>query len=160
VEPERWAHAKSATEGSSDGGSAVNAGLFRRTVKKLIGLKVAVRRAYASSLLSLLLLATLAGGGCISCEQYFMWPGVKSCCSPNGHCKTTTPPSQNSNRECKQIAFDHHISVHLHMELPVVAAVTIEAAVRGVEALERWQRANLIEPSPLDLQILNSTFLI
>jgi hypothetical protein len=89
-----------------------------------------------------------------------MWPGAKSCCSPSGHCKTKTPSSQNSNRECQQIAFDHHKSVDLHIELPLIAVVDIELPVRRVEALERWRDADLIEPSPPDLQILHSTFLI
>jgi hypothetical protein len=122
-------------------------------------LEVAVHRACAISLLSLLLLVTLVWGGCISCEQYFMFGGAKSCCSPNGHCKTKTPPSQNSDRECKQIAFDHHKSVDLHIDLPIVTVVKIELPVPTIEALEHW-RAALIEPSPPDLQILHSTFRI
>lgn len=126
---------------------------------KLLRFKVAVRRAFASLLLSLLLLTTLVWGGCISCEQYFMWPSAKGCCSPNGHCKTKAP-SQKPDRECKQIAFDHHKSANFHVELQVVAGVGIKAPVCGIEALERWRGANLIEPSPPDLQILNSTFLI
>ena len=117
-------------------------------------------RALANSILSLLLLTTLVWGGCISCEQYFMWPGAKGCCSPNGHCKTKTPTPQNSGRECKQIAFDHQKSVDLHIELPIIAVVKIDLPIRTVEAWERWHGANLIEPPPPDLQILNSTFLI
>lgn len=118
-----------------------------------------VRRAFASSLWSLLLLTTLIWGGCLSCEQYFMWPGAKSCCSPDGHCKTKTPP-QNSDRECKQIAFDHHKSVDIHIELPIVNVIKIDLPVTTVAALKRWHGTNLIEPSPPDLQVLNSTFLI
>ena len=119
-----------------------------------------MRGVFASSLLSLLLLTTLVWGGCISCEQYFMWPGAKGCCSPNGHCKTKTPAPQNSKRECKQIAFDHQKSVDLHIDLPVIAAVKIDLRSRTVEAFGDWRGANLIEPSPPDLQVLNSTFLI
>jgi hypothetical protein len=118
-----------------------------------------VRRAFASSLLSLLLVTTLVWGGCISCEQYFMFGGAKSCCSPDGHCKTKTA-AQSSKRECNQIAFDHHKSVDVHMELPIIAVVKIELPVRTVEGLERRHGANPIEPSPPDLQILHSTFLI
>jgi hypothetical protein len=119
-----------------------------------------MREALASSLLSLLLLASLVWGGCISCEQYFMWPGAKGCCSPDGHCNRKTPAPQNSNRECKQIAFDHQKSVDLHVELPFIAVVKIDLPIRTAEALERYPNANLIEPSPPDLPILNSTFLI
>jgi hypothetical protein len=118
-----------------------------------------VHRAFPNALLSLLLLTTFVGGGCLSCEQYFMWPGAKSCCSPSGHCKTKTPP-QSSKRECNQIAFDHHKSVDFHIDLPIIAMVKIEVPVRTVEALEGWHGVSPIEPSPPDLQILNSTFLI
>jgi hypothetical protein len=121
--------------------------------------EVAVRRAFASSLLSLLLLVTFVWGGCISCEQYFMFGGAKSCCSPNGRCKTKPSPSQNSDRECKQIAFDHHKSVDFHIDPPTITMAKIELPVPTIEALEHWRGA-LIEPSPPDLQILHSTFRI
>jgi len=119
-----------------------------------------VRRAFASSLLSLLLLTTLVWGGCISCEQYFMWPGAKACCSPNGHCKTKTPTPPNLKRECKQIAFDHQKSVDFHIDLPLIAAVSVDLPIPTVEPFGDWRAANPLEPSPPDLQILNSTFLI
>jgi hypothetical protein len=88
-----------------------------------------------------------------------MWPGAKSCCSPNGHCKTKTPP-QSSSRECKQIAFDHHKPVDFHVELPIIAVIQIDPPVHMILAVEGRHGANSIEPSPPDLQILNSTFLI
>jgi hypothetical protein len=89
-----------------------------------------------------------------------MWPGVKSCCSPNGHCKTKTPVRQNSNRECKQIAFDRHKTLDVHVELPMIAVFTSDVPFRTVEPLECWRGTNPVEPSPPDLQLLNSTFLI
>jgi hypothetical protein len=119
-----------------------------------------VRRAFASSLLSLLLLATLVWGGCISCEQYFMFAGAKSCCSPNGHCKTKNPTPQNSNRQCKQIAFDHHKSVDLHIDLTAMAVARFELPAHPIATLESWPGYNLIEPSPPDLEILHSAFRI
>ena len=119
-----------------------------------------VRRALANSILSLLLLTTLVWGGCISCEQYFMFGGAKRCCAPNGQCKTKVPAPQSSDGKCKQIAFDHQKSVDLHIELAIVAVVNIDLPARAVELLERRQGAELIEPSPPDLQILHSIFLI
>ena len=120
-----------------------------------------MRRAFASSLLSLLLVTTLVWGGCISCEQYFMWPGAKTCCAPDGHCKTKKAPAkQDSARECKLIAFDHQKSIDHHIDLAVVAAVAVDLAIRSVEAFERWHGTSPIEPSPPDLQILHSTLLI
>jgi hypothetical protein len=119
-----------------------------------------VFRALASTCLSLLIVTTLIWGGCISCEQYFMWPGAKSCCAPDGHCKTKTPTQQNSGRECKQIAFDHQKSVHLHIDLPVVAMVAFDLALSAVEPLAARHGTNPAEPSPPDLQVLHSIFLI
>jgi hypothetical protein len=119
-----------------------------------------VRRAFASSLLSLLLLTTLVGGGCISCEEYFMFGGSKSCCSPDGHCKPKNSPTKETGRECNQNAFEHHGSINHHIELPVVATVGVEFALRAMEGLDAGHGANSIEPSPPDLQVLHSIFLI
>lgn len=118
-------------------------------------------RAFSSSLLSLLLVATLVWGGCISCEQYFMWPGAKGCCAPDGHCKTQkAPTNQPSDRECKQIAFDHQKSIDHHIDLQVIAVVVVDMPIHTVDAFERSHGTNPIEPSPPDLQVLHATFLI
>jgi hypothetical protein len=119
-----------------------------------------VHRTLASSLLSLLLLTTFVWGGCISCEQFFMWPGVKSCCGGNGQCKTKKSQSSQTGRECKQIAFEHQKSVDLHVDLPVVAIVISDSLPRIAEPLTSWSGVSPIEPSPPDLQVLHSTFLI
>jgi hypothetical protein len=103
----------------------------------------AVPEAFASSLLSLLLVVTLFWGGCISCEQYFMWPGAKGCCAPDGHCNTKkAPTNQAADRECKQIAFEHQKSIDRHIDLPVIAAVTVDLPIHPVEALSRWHGRN------------------
>ncbi len=118
-------------------------------------------RAFASPLLALLLVTTLVWGGCISCDQYFMWPGAKSCCTPDGHCKTkTTPAKHDSLPECKQIAFDHQKSIDYHVDLPIIATVAIDFRMPRVETFARWHGINPIEPSPPDLQVLHSSFLI
>jgi hypothetical protein len=119
-----------------------------------------VFRAFASSLLSVLLVLTLVWGGCISCEQYFMWSAAKGCCSPNGHCKTKSLPQQQTNRECKQIAFEHQKSLQVHVDLPVIAAVPSQPLILSVPVFAHWHGANSIEPSPPDRQTLYSTFLI
>lgn len=119
-----------------------------------------MRRVFANLLLSLLLLATLTWGGCISCEQYFMWPGVKGCCNPNGHCKTKTPRHSHAVQNCEQIAFDHHKSIDFHVDLPVIHVAASDAPPQTGELsvipfYPRW-----VAPSPPDLQILHSSFLI
>jgi hypothetical protein len=107
------------------------------------------------------MLATLVWGGCISCDEYFMWPGVKSCCMPNGHCKTKTPTSpQKPNRECKQIAFDHQKTLDHTIDLPVIAVVNIDVAFPTLQTPGGWQDLVPVEPSPPDPQALHSVFLI
>lgn len=120
-----------------------------------------VRRALASSLLSLLLITTMMSGGCISCEQYFMFQGSKGCCDPDGHCKRKAPAKESSaGRECTQIAFDHQKSIHLQVDLTAVAVVRIDIPVRTIQTLQRCHDATPVDTSPPDLQILHSTFLI
>jgi hypothetical protein len=116
-------------------------------------------RALSSSLLSLLLVTTLIGGGCISCEQYFMFGSSHGCCNPDGHCKTKAPAKNSSGRDCKQIAFDHQKGIDLHFDLPSVAVERIALPLRTVELL-RWHDALPLDPSPPDLQVLHSIFLI
>ncbi|MFL6452211.1 MAG: hypothetical protein ACJ746_31780 [Bryobacteraceae bacterium] len=119
-----------------------------------------MRRALASSLLSLLLLATVVWGGCISCEQFFMWPSVKTCCGANGKCKTKKSQPSQSSRECNQIAFHDQKSVDVHADLPVVATHSSDFLPRIAEPFTRCSRLHVIDPSPPDLQALHSTFLI
>jgi hypothetical protein len=108
----------------------------------------------------LLLLTTFIWGGCISCEQYFTWPNAKGCCAPDGHCKTKTPAEKDSGRECKQIAFDHQKSVDLHIDLPVSAISVFDLAPRTLDPFATWHGTDQVEPSPPDLQVLHSIFLI
>ena len=119
-----------------------------------------MRRKLASSLLSFLLLTTLVWGGCISCEQYFMFPGAKGCCDPSGHCKSKAPAKHAPDRDCKQIAFDHQKSLDLHIDLPVASALAFDAPALTVEPVIERHGPSPVDPSPPDLQILNSTFLI
>ena len=119
-----------------------------------------MRRAFASSLFSLVLISTFLWGGCISCEQYFMWAGAKSCCAPDGHCKTNGGPAkQLSNRECNLIALDHQKSINHHVDFEVIA-VAIASPIRIVESFGRWHGTSPIVASPPDLRVLHSTFLI
>jgi hypothetical protein len=126
-----------------------------------------VLRALASSFLSLLLVATLTWGGCISCEQYFMWPGAKTCCAGNGHCKSkpakqksVTETKQTPGPECKQIAFGCEKPFDHHIDLPAIAGVNMDMPVLRLRMLARWDTVSPIAPSPPDLQVLHSTFLI
>ena len=124
-------------------------------------------KALTSSLLSLLLVATVTWGGCISCKQYFMWPGAKDCCSGKGHCKSkplkqnsATETKQNSGPECKQIAFGSQKSFALHVDFSAGTDMRVSVAVPRVVMLAPLCDVSPIEPSPPDLQALHSTFLI
>lgn len=116
-------------------------------------------RAVSSAIICGLLVATLIWGGCISCDQFFMFSGSHNCCNPDGHCKKE-PGKNSSGRECKQIAFDHQKAFDLHFDLPVVAVVKIELPIAASETSHYSHRPALIDSSPPDLQIVNSVFLI
>jgi hypothetical protein len=123
--------------------------------------EVMVRRALTSSLLSLLLITTLLWGGCVSCEQYFMFGGAKDCCAPDGHCKPKVPGQKTPDRACNQIAFDHH----RHADLSVCLPATVITQIIPVDftpdhAARQLHASRPPAPSPPDLQVLHSTFLI
>jgi hypothetical protein len=70
---------------------------------------------------------------------------------------------RTSDRACKQIAFDHQKSIDLHIDQPVLAAVAVDLPdmpLRTIQIFARWRGAIPFEPSPPDLQVLHSTFLI
>ena len=123
--------------------------------------RVMVRRALASSLLSLLLVTTLVWGGCVSCEQYFMFGGAKDCCAPDGHCKSRAPGQKTPARACNQIAFDHqrHADLSVCLPVPVIASILPANFTPGRAPMPR-REFRPSEPSPPDLQILHATFLI
>ena len=108
----------------------------------------------------MLLATTLIWGGCVSCEQYFMFGKSHDCCNPDGHCKTKAPLKNRSGRDCKLIAFDHHKGIDLHFDLPAVAVERIALPLCSAGLLPRWRDAFPPDPSPPDLQILHSIFLI
>jgi len=130
--------------------------LLRGTVTNCYSCSGNVRRALTSSLLSLLLLTTLVWGGCISCEQFFMWPGAKGCCEHDGRCKPKTPFQKSGGLECNKIAFDHQKSVDLQTILPAVVVRPFDAPL-SIQPIVAWRGAPAVEPSPPDLQVLHST---
>jgi len=63
-------------------------------------------------------------------------------------------------RECKQIVVEHQQSVDLHVYSPATTALLIDSPVRRIHALAESHSTDFIDPSPPDLQVLDSTFLI
>lgn len=89
-----------------------------------------------------------------------MSPGVKSCCNPDGHCKTKAPGQSKRGPDCKQVALEHQKGIDLHFDLPFVAGETVASSLCWIETVPRWHSLATVNPSPPDLQALYSTFLI
>jgi hypothetical protein len=121
-----------------------------------------VFRGFASSVLSLVVVATFLWGGCVSCEQYFMFPGKhQPCCNKSGQCER---PGKNSpqpeKQDCNRLAFQRNApaGVPLPAVLPTPIApilVEVSAFLVRIPALDIPP-----DPSPPDSQALNATFLI
>jgi hypothetical protein len=124
-----------------------------------------VVRVAINSLLSFLLVATFLWGGCVSCEQFFMFPGSRQpCCNKAGQCERPTKnapaaPKQDCNRMPLAVSGNNHVQPELLAVMPIMV---------GPEAIQRLPaacfrvatREVLLEHSPPELHVLNSTFLI
>jgi hypothetical protein len=121
-----------------------------------------VLRAISSSLLSLLVVATLLWGGCVSCPQFFMFPKAeKSCCNKAGQCER--PSKSDPVKECKRMPLETQGFASAHAELAAAVITTGSEALIPVMTVRLsvvHVDSPLLEPSPPDLNVLNSTFLI
>jgi hypothetical protein len=124
-----------------------------------------VLRAIANSLLSVVICATFLWGGCVSCEQYFMFPGKqqRSCCTKSGQCerpgKTSSKPEK---QDCSRLPLGRGGSAHA-VPLPAIlpAAIAPQPDPPQSSALLRVSDFEaLLDPSPPKLQALHATFLI
>ena len=114
-----------------------------------------VVRTIANLGLSLLLVAVLLWGGCLSCSQYFMAPASHGCCDPVGHCGRV-PAHKPIDKDCSIQA----------MALPgangtaPIAAATVPAATPPPPAqlIVALGRLAPILASPPDLCKLHSVF--
>src|SRR5215831_11121117 len=93
-------------------------------------MKTSVLRSIASSVLSLLLMATFLWGGCVSCEQYFMFPGKhQPCCNKSGQCER---PGKNSpkpvKQDCNRVPFERTGAAHV-LPIPAILPSGIAATV-------------------------------
>ena len=125
----------------------------------------AVLRSIASSVLSLLVVATFLWGGCVSCEQFFMFPGKQQqCCNKTGQCER---PGQSSpkpeKQDCNRLPLDRGGNVHVVPPpalLPATIATTDIVHLPASALFRVTAFAVLLDPSPPDRQALNATFLI
>jgi hypothetical protein len=115
-------------------------------------------------MLSLLLMATFLWGGCVSCEQFFMFPGTKqTCCNKSGQCERPGKnSSQPQNKECKQLPFGLGGNAHAVPSPAILPACAVpELGKPPAAATVRLAPFGaLLDPSPPDRQALHATFLI
>jgi hypothetical protein len=118
-------------------------------------------------MLSLLVVATFMWGGCVSCEQYFMFPGKRqpSCCNKSGQCerRNKSAPSKPEKQDCNRLPLGRGGNAHA-MPLPAIQPTPISAFTHPQRLDHALSRVSdfevLLDPSPPDPQALNSTFLI
>src|SRR6267154_6899845 len=85
-----------------------------------------VLRSLLTSVVALLTLTTLLCGGCVSCPQFFMFPGAKQDCCNAGHCKKSTTEKNTSTKECNRMPLDRHGFVQVHADFPTIITATCE----------------------------------
>ena len=118
-------------------------------------------RTVCNSALSLMLLTTLLWGGCISCEEFFMFPGTKSdCCNKSGQCER--PGKSQPKTDCNRMPLALQSGAHVDAA-PALISVAAASVIAPPEPII-WFRAvtaeMVREHSPPDLQVLNALFLI
>jgi hypothetical protein len=118
-----------------------------------------VLRAISNSLLSALMVVTLLCGGCVSCPQFFMFPGAKKDCCGAGHCERSKSDKGAPGKECKRMPLEPAAFAHVDAELPATIAPAIDLAPMVVYSTATYPVLPT-EHSPPELQVLNATFLI
>src|ERR1051325_9559306 len=103
-------------------------------------------------------------GGCVSCEQYFMFPGKhQSCCNKSGQCQRPgKTPTKSEKRDCNRLPLNRGDNAHpvpMLAIVPYAVANSVPPAVSAALLRAEYCEA-VIEPSPPDRQALHATFLI
>jgi hypothetical protein len=111
-----------------------------------------VFRTVANFGLSILLVAVLLWGGCVSCSQYFAFTASHRCCDPAGHCRKA-PVKTN----CSIQPIDVQSTAHFIAPDSAVAAV---APVAPAPFIDAPSDTPFIRESPPDLCKLHSVFRI
>ena len=121
-------------------------------------------RQAANLLLALMVVATQMWGGCVSCEQFFMFPVAhRSCCNEAGKCQR--PAKQNpksAKQDCNLLAFAPSAAKQLAApsisvwKMAITHRDVVHASIRVAPRTTDIE----VDPSPPDLQALYGTFLI
>jgi hypothetical protein len=116
-------------------------------------------RVLSNIALSSLLVVTLLWGGCVSCEQFFMFPGIGSkCCNKSGKCEK--PGKSQPKTDCNRMPLAVQGGSHMDMAPPPVVVALATSEPQPVVRFEAADQEMIREHSPPDLQVLNSTFLL
>jgi hypothetical protein len=114
-----------------------------------------VFRVVANFGLSILLVAVLLWGGCVSCSQYFAFTASHNCCDPVGHCRKA--PVKTT---CIIQPMDVTSMAHFIAPDPAVAGVVVVALAAPMRLIDAPADTPLVRESPPDLCKLHSVFRI
>jgi hypothetical protein len=126
--------------------------------------------AFSNSCWSLLLVISYLWGGCISCQQFFMFPGSKGHCCEERRCKnpvkksTDRAGSQTMPQDCQTMPLERTSATHSHSDLAARLAVVPGPATNFIElALSHAKAAIEFDPtaaSPPDIPVIDAALLI
>jgi hypothetical protein len=112
-------------------------------------------------------------GGCVSCEQFFMWPGSKGHCCETRRCnkpaeKPTDPTqSKTTPQDCQTMPLDRSAGMHsqsdiaaslLSMPSGVIAAAVVVNSDHM--RLRMVSHPDAVAALPPDIPVLNAALLI
>ena len=117
-------------------------------------------RTISNSLTALLLMASYLWGGCISCEQFFMLPGLENHCCKTAKCNKPAGSSKAGpvQQDCQKMPLEQASGSHLIGVAPASAAVHDDSGVQVFQIAKR--SLDPIADAPPDLPILNASLLL
>lgn len=120
-------------------------------------------------MLSALMTVTFLWGGCVSCDQFFMFPQAKTDCCKKGVCEKPPKhaPAKTTPTNCEKMPLDHQSGANSHsdtiaklIQLPAVGPPFSSGLILPVSPFDLPPAFQPVIGSPPDLLILNSSFLI
>ena len=118
----------------------------------------------------MLLTSYLWGGGCVSCEQFFMMPGTDGDCCHHGKCERRQggkPSSEQTGKDCDRMALNQARSADTDLQIAaafasqtafVIEPVIVPEVLRA--STHRFSYFDPVADSPPDLSILHNSLLL
>jgi len=126
--------------------------------------------AFSNSCWSLLLVVSYLWGGCISCPQFFMFPGGKGHCCEARRCKTPAKKStdragsQTTPQDCQTMPLERTSAAHSHSDVAARLTVVPVPATDFIQLARSHARAAIeFDPtagSPPDIPIIDAALLL